>query len=99
MLKPGAPSLPVWTLPPWLEKSGNLTVSKRRSQPVPKNQRFEDVLDGIRTHKLSLRRGAQTLHMPYRAFLEVMAAHHVPSIDYDAGWLDKEMQLFEEGSE
>jgi hypothetical protein len=37
--------------------------------------------------------------MPYRAFLEVMAAHHVPSIDYDAGWLDKEMQLFEEGSE
>ena len=74
-------------------------MSKRRSQPVPKNQRFEGVLDGIRTHKLSLRRGAQTLQIPYRAFLEVMAAHHIPSIDDDAGWLDKEMQLFEEGSE
>jgi predicted HTH domain antitoxin len=73
-------------------------VSKRSSQAEPKNQRFEDVLDGIRTHKLSLRRGAELMHMPYRAFLELMAAHRVPSIDYDAGWLEQEMQLFEEGS-
>ena len=56
------------------------------------------VLDWVRTHKLSLRRGAELLQMPYRAFLELMAAHRVPSIDYDAGWLDQEMQLFEEGS-
>jgi predicted HTH domain antitoxin len=56
------------------------------------------VLDWVRTHKLSLRRGAELLQMPYRAFLELMAAHRVPSIDYDAGWLDKEMHLFEEGS-
>jgi hypothetical protein len=33
--------------------------------------------------------------MPYRAFLELMAAHRVPSIDYEAGWLDREQQLFE----
>jgi hypothetical protein len=51
----------------------------------------------IRTHELSLRRGAELLQMPYRAFLELMADHRVPSIDYDAGWLDKE-HLFEEGS-
>jgi predicted HTH domain antitoxin len=57
------------------------------------------VLDWVRTHKLSLRRGAELLQMPYRAFLELMTAHRVPSIDYDAGWLDKEMHLFEEGSE
>ena len=69
------------------------------SQPAPKNLRFEDMLEVIRTHKLSLRRGAELLQMPYRAFLELIAAHRVPSIDYDAGWLDQEMQLFEEGSE
>ena len=74
-------------------------MSKRTAQTIPKKLGFKDVLDGIRTHKLSLRRGAETLQMPYRAFLELMAAHHVPSIDDDAGWLDQEMQLFEEGSE
>jgi len=57
------------------------------------------VLDWVRTHKLSLRRGAELLQMPYRAFLELMAAHRVPSVDYEAGWLDREQQLFEgEGS-
>jgi hypothetical protein len=53
------------------------------------------VLDWVRTHKLSLRRGAELLQMPYRAFIELMAAHRVPSIDYEAGWLDREQQLFE----
>jgi len=53
------------------------------------------VLDWVRTHKLSLRRGAEILKMPYRTFLELMAAHRVPSIDYEAGWLDREQQLFE----
>jgi predicted HTH domain antitoxin len=86
-------------LPRLLRRRGNLTVSKRTSQAVPKNLRVESVLDGIRTRKLSLRRGAELLQMPYRAFLELMAAHRVPSIDYNAGWLDQEMQLFEEGSE
>jgi predicted HTH domain antitoxin len=99
MSKPGAPSLPARMLPRLLRRRENLTVSKSMSQPVPNNLRFEDVLDGIRTHKLSLRRGAELLQMPYRAFLELMAAHRVPSIDYDAGWLDKEMHLLEEGSE
>ena len=55
------------------------------------------VLDWVRTHKLSLRRGAELLQMPYRAFLELMATHRVPSIDYEAGWLDQELHLFEEG--
>src|SRR5262250_2796836 len=53
------------------------------------------VLDWVRTHKLSLRRGAELLQMSYRAFLDLMAAHRVPSIDYEAGWLDREQQLFE----
>ena len=53
------------------------------------------VLDWVRTHKLSLRRGAELLQMPYRAFLDLMAAHRVPSIDYEPGWLDREQHLFE----
>ena len=53
------------------------------------------VLDWVRTHKLSLRRGAELLQMPYRAFLELMAAHRVPSIDYESGWLDREQHLLE----
>jgi len=53
------------------------------------------VLDWVRTHKLSLRRGAELLQMPYRAFLELMAAHRVPSIDYESGWLDRKQRLFE----
>ena len=55
-------------------------------------------LEGVCTHKLSVRRGAELLQMPYRAFLELMAAHRVPSIDYEAGWLDQELHLFKEGS-
>ena len=54
------------------------------------------VLEWVRTRKLSLRRGADLLHMPYRAFLELMALHRVPSIDYEVGWADREQQLFNE---
>jgi predicted HTH domain antitoxin len=57
------------------------------------------ILDAVRTHELSQRRGAELLQMSYRAFLELMAAHRVPSIDYDTSWLDKEMHLCEEGRE
>jgi hypothetical protein len=53
------------------------------------------VLDWVRTHKLSHRRGAELLQMPYRSFLDLMAAHRVPSIDYEAGWLDHEQHLFD----
>jgi len=53
------------------------------------------VLDWVRTHKLSLRCGAELLQMSYRAFLELMAAHRVPSIDYEPGWVDREQRLFE----
>jgi hypothetical protein len=53
------------------------------------------VLDWVRTHKLSPRHGAELLQMPYRAFLELMAAHRGPSLDYEAGWLEREQQLFE----
>ena len=94
MSKPDTSFLLVRMLPRLLRKRGNLTVSKRTSQSVPKNLWFEDVLDGIRNRELSLRCGAELLHMPYQTFLELMAAHRVPSIDYEAGWTDREQQLF-----
>ncbi len=55
------------------------------------------VLDWVRTHKLSLRRGAELLQMTYRAFLDVMAAHRMPSLDYEEGWLDRELATLEPG--
>jgi predicted HTH domain antitoxin len=52
------------------------------------------VLDWVRTHKLSLRRGAELLQMTYREFLALMAAHRIPSIDYEEGWLEHELDVF-----
>ncbi|MGH8064492.1 MAG: UPF0175 family protein [Candidatus Entotheonellia bacterium] len=52
------------------------------------------VLDWVRTHKLSLRRGAELLQMTYREFLALMAAHRIPSIDYGEGWLEHELDVF-----
>ena len=54
------------------------------------------VLDWVRTHKLSLRRGAELLQMTYRAFLDLMAAHRIPSVDYEEGWLERELDLLEQ---
>ena len=53
------------------------------------------VLDWVRTHKLSLRRGAELLQMTYRAFLDLMAAHRIPSVGYEEGWLERELDLLE----
>lgn len=55
------------------------------------------VLDWVRTHKLSLRRGAELLQMTYRAFLDLMAAHRIPSVDYEEEWLERELDLIEQG--
>jgi hypothetical protein len=52
------------------------------------------VLDWVRTHKLSLRRGAELLQITYRDFLALMAAHRIPSIDYEEGWLEHERDVF-----
>jgi len=57
------------------------------------------VLDWVRTHKVSTRRGSELLQMPYRAFLELMAAHRIPSMDYEEGWLEREREFLQSGSE
>jgi len=52
------------------------------------------VLEWVRTHKLSLRRAAELLQMTYRDFLALMVAHRIPSIDYEEGWLEHELDVF-----
>jgi predicted HTH domain antitoxin len=79
-----------WELPDAL-----VEVLARDPAEVTDTIKAAAVLDWVRTHKLSLRRGAELLQMPYRAFLELMATHRVPSIDYEAGWSDREQHLFE----
>ncbi len=49
------------------------------------------VLDWVRTKRISLRRGAELLGLTYRDFLDLMAAHWVPSMEYEEGWLDREV--------
>ena len=34
--------------------------------------------------------------MTYRAFLELMAAHRIPSLDYEEGWLERELTTLEQ---
>ena len=57
------------------------------------------VLDWVRTHKLSLRRGAELLQMTYREFLALMAAHRIPCIDYEEGWLEHELDVFNQAKD
>lgn len=52
------------------------------------------VLDWVRTEQLSWRAGAELLGMPLREFLTLMAAHKIPTAEYEAGWLDKELEAF-----
>lgn len=56
------------------------------------------VLDWVRTHKLSLRRGAALLQMTYHSFLALMAAHRIPSLDYEEGWLERELTTLAHGA-
>ncbi len=56
------------------------------------------VLDWVRTRKLSLRRGAELLQMTYRALLELMAVHRISSLDYEEGWLERELTTLEQGN-
>jgi len=54
------------------------------------------VLDWVRTHKISLRKGAELLQMGYREFLDLMAVHRIPEIDYEEGWAESELTVFQD---
>jgi predicted HTH domain antitoxin len=56
------------------------------------------VLDWVRMHRITWRKGAEVLGMPLRDFLRLMSEHKVPAAEYEAGWLDDELKAFEEAS-
>jgi predicted HTH domain antitoxin len=49
------------------------------------------VLDWVRMHRISFRKGAELLAMPIRDFMGLMSEHKVPAAEYEAGWLDDEL--------
>jgi predicted HTH domain antitoxin len=49
------------------------------------------VLDWVRMKKISWRKAAELLGITYRAFLLLMAEHKIPTLDYEDGWLEKEL--------
>jgi predicted HTH domain antitoxin len=53
------------------------------------------VLDWVRMKKISWRKAADLLGMTYREFLLLMAEHKIPTLDYEEGWLEKELTAFE----
>lgn len=82
-----------WELP-------DAVVDAIAHDPVAVTQIIKEaaVLDWVRTHKLSVRRGSELLHMTYRAFLALMGAHRIPSIDYEDGWLERERDIMQRGA-
>ena len=50
------------------------------------------ILDLLRQHRISIRKGAEVLGLPYRDFLDLAARHHVSLVDcVDDDWLDREL--------
>jgi hypothetical protein len=56
------------------------------------------VLDWVRMHWITWRKGAELLGMPLRDFVGLMSEHKVPAAEYEAGWPDDELKAFEEAS-
>jgi len=54
------------------------------------------VLDWVRRQRISWRKGAELLEMGYRDFLALMSEHKIPTADYEAGWLEKELGAFKD---
>lgn len=53
------------------------------------------ILDWVRMKRVSWRKGAELLGMPYREFLTLMAEHRIPTMDYEERWLEKELAALE----
>ena len=56
------------------------------------------VLDWVRMHRISWRKGAELLGMPLRDFMGLMSEHKVPVAEYEAGWLEDELGTFKNAS-
>ena len=53
------------------------------------------VLDLFRQGLISIRKGAELLGISYREFLELASRHQVSIINYEEGWIDRELKAFD----
>jgi len=83
-----------WELPEAL-----LGVVVQDKAKVAEEVRQAAVLDWVRMKKISWRKGAELLGVTYRDFLALMAEHRIPTLDYEEGWLEKELAAFEKAQE
>jgi predicted HTH domain antitoxin len=77
-----------WELPESL-----LEVITRDRSSIAEDMKRAVVLDWVRTKKISWRKGAELLGLTYRNFLALMADHKIPTLDYEDGWLEKELAV------
>ena len=79
-----------WELP----ESLLAVVAKDRSA-IAEEVKQAAVLDWVRMHRITWRKGAELLGMPLRDFMGLMSEHKVPAAEYEAGWLKDELGTFE----
>ncbi|MDN5870945.1 MAG: UPF0175 family protein [Nitrococcus sp.] len=70
-------------------------VAKDRSG-IAEEVKQAAVLDWVRMHRISWRKGAELLHMPLRDFVALMSEHKVPAAEYESGWLEDELGAFKD---
>lgn len=56
------------------------------------------VLDWVRMHRISWRKGAELLRIPLRDFMGLMSEHKVPAAEYEGGWLEDELAAFKDAT-
>jgi predicted HTH domain antitoxin len=74
-----------WELPETL-----LDIVLKDDNSLAEECKRATVLDWVRMHRISWRKGAELLGISYREFLHLLAEHKIPLADYAEGWLDKE---------
>jgi predicted HTH domain antitoxin len=82
-----------WDLPEPL-----LAVVAKDRTTIAEEVKQAAVLDWVRIHRISWRKGAELLGMPLRDFMGLMSQHKVPAAEYQAGWLEDELGALESAS-
>jgi len=80
-----------WELPEPL-----LAIVAKNQSEVAEEVKQAAVLDWVRMHRISWRKGAELLGMPLRDFMGLMSEHKVPAAEYEAGWLNDELTAFKD---
>jgi predicted HTH domain antitoxin len=79
----------------WELSESLLEVITQDKTTIAEDMKRAVVLDWVRMKRISWRKGAELLGLTYRDFLVLMADHKIPTLDYEEGWLEKELAAFE----